>query len=179
MTTVIMTEDPRLTDGRPPVVGTGAMATRGEGCVQSLMSAVEHLAEPARTDNRRLCARARLGTCHEHDASTSAAPPRSPRPLPAAASKGQDEKLPGARERESNVSFFAACLQSEASERERRRGAAAKLIGAKKPSPLAYPRALPSRPPRRQTKAHCGLEVGKRGNGKLRGWGCSLSQITC
>ena len=62
MTTVIMTEgsagaeDPRLTDGRPAVVGTGAMATRGAGCVQSLMSAVEHLAEPARTDNRRLCA---------------------------------------------------------------------------------------------------------------------------
>ena len=146
MTTVIMTEgsagaeDPRLTDGRPPpVVGTGAMATWGAGCVQSLMSAVEHLAEPARTDNRRLCARARLGTCHEHDASTSAAPPRSPRPPPAAASKGQDEKLPGARERESNVSFFAACLQSEASERERRRGGRGRKVDRRKkalPSPL-------------------------------------------
>ena len=95
--------------------------------------------------------------------------PTSPRPPSAAASKGQDEKLPGARERESNVSFFAACLQSEASERERgaERGAAAKLIGAKKPSPLAYPRTPLSAADKLRPIAVSKLEREVMGNG---GW---------
>ena len=100
-----------------PVVGTGAMATRGAGCVQSLMSVVEHLAEPARTDNRRLCARARLGTCHEHDASTSAAPPRRAR-RPPPRQRGKMRNCPE-RERGNPMFPFLPLVYNRRAPRER------------------------------------------------------------
>ena len=121
-------EEHGLTDGRPEARATPTPSERGLRGISFEFG--EELAKPARP--YAVSPRARLGTRHEHDASTAA---------PDAAPKGQDEKLPGASERErergSNVSVFCGLFTigvPPSSPVEAR--PAAKLIGAKRASSL-------------------------------------------